>query len=162
MSISLIKRGIIALPPESPSLPNPKSQALNLKQYRNPKIKSQNDKSTCKNIRKRQLYYLAFASNFKQQIPSIIIRAWKPPLLSLDGRGLRWGWKETKLPCSFRTSVLIYKVSENQSVALNSSLLFILSVAKNSWILPIRYHSESAWPIEGWLPWQKDSASPNG
>ena len=50
----------------------------------------------------------------------------------------------TKFTCSFRTVVLIYKVSENKSVALTSSLLFILSVVKNPRVLPLRYRTESA------------------
>jgi len=76
------------------------------------------------------------------------------------------GFRRTKSPCYYRTIVLIYKVSENQSVALNSSLLFILSPslsviltlnevkrknltqlrtgsAKNPETLPLRSHLES-------------------
>jgi hypothetical protein len=59
------------------------------------------------------------------------------------------GLRRTKSPCYFRTSVLIYKVSENISVALNSSLLVILSVVKNPWVLPLRYRTESELQIEG-------------
>jgi hypothetical protein len=72
-----------------------------------------------------------------------------PRLYPMGDNGKRMPMSVTKIPCSFRTIVLIYKVSENQSVALNSSLLVILSVAKNSRVLPLRYRTESALQIEG-------------